>query len=262
MRYVNLTTKHLGRLALYRTKTTDFTSLNAPAGRDLVGEMAKACAKRGLGLFLYVSPETARTDGGFFELNRTIIRELLTQYGQIAGMWFDGIGHYHREPENYTRLSETFALVRELQPQCLISFKEGAMGQEDFISPEHFLLPAPIAWDTPLRQKRWDIRLERWNRQGRERWEKYFKDKPAEINTTMQVCQNRDGVGSPGGWINDERARHLSADEVIYLLGIARRLDANLLLNIGPRADGSIHPEDARALREVGRRIREDGWPR
>lgn len=259
MRYVNFTTKHLGRLAMYRTKTTDFSSLNSPAGRDLVQEMAKACSVRGLGLFLYVPPETARTDGDFFELNQTIIRELLTQYGPIAGIWFDGIGHYHRSPENYGRLSETFALVRKLQPQCLISFKEGAIGEEDFISPEHFLLPTPVQWDTPQRQQRWNVRLERWRRFNEQRWERYFKDKPAEINTTMQECFNRDGLGSPGGWINDERARHLTADEVIYLLGIARKPNANLLLNIGPRGDGSIHPDDAKTLREVGQRIRRDG---
>lgn len=255
MRYVNFTTKHLGRLAMYRTATTEFNSLNSPAGRDLVKEMAQACSERGLGLFLYVPPETARTDGDFFELNRTIIRELLTQYGPIAGIWFDGIGHYHRNPENYKRLSETFALVRKLQPQCLISFKEGAIGEEDFISPEHFLLPTPIKWDTPQRQERWNIRLERWNKQNRERWETFFKHKPAEINTTMQICHNRDGVGSPGGWINDERAKHLTADQVIYLLRIARKLNANLLLNIGPRPDGSIHPKDTKALKELGRII-------
>lgn len=259
MRYVNFTTKHLGRLAMYRTRTTDFTSLNSPAGRDLVGELAEACSKRGLGLFLYVPPETARTDGEFFEMNRTIIRELLTQYGPIAGIWFDGIGHYRRNPENYSRLSETFSIIRALQPQCLISFKEGAIGQEDFISPEHFLMPAPVKWDTPRRQERRDIRLQRWKRFQEEKWHKYFRHKPVEINTTMQECANRDGVGQPGGWINDNAARHLSADEVMFLIKVARSLNANLLINVGPVADGSIHPDDEKALREVGRRLRRKG---
>ena len=77
----------------------------------------------------------------------------------------------------------------------------------------------------------------------------------------MQECFNRDGVGEPGGWINDENARHLSADEVMYLLGVAQKLDANLLLNIGPRGDGSIHPLDRQALLEVGRRLRKEREP-
>ena len=261
MRYVNFTTKHLGRLAMYRTETTDFNSLNSPTGRDLVKEMADACAKKGLGLFLYLPPETARTDGDFYETNRTILRELLTQYGPIAGIWFDGIGGHRNNPENYTRLSETYALVRELQPQCLISFKDGAIGEEDFISPEHFLLPAPIQWDTPQRRERWGIRLERWTRFREEKWDRIFRHKPAEINTTMQECANRDGVGEHGGWINDNNARHLCADELMFLLKVARSQDANLLVNVGPIADGSIHPDDVKALTEVGKRIRENGFP-
>ncbi|MHC4539665.1 MAG: hypothetical protein ACYS74_07770, partial [Planctomycetota bacterium] len=150
--------------------------------------------------------------------NHTVLRELLTQYGPIAGIWFDGIGDYYNNPENYQRLSQTYALVRSLQPQCLISFKEGAIGEEDFITPEHFLLPTPIKWDTKQRQERWEIRRQRWEKKSRQRWEEHFRNKPAEINTVMQECFNRDGLGERGGWINDESARHLTADEVIYLL--------------------------------------------
>jgi len=261
MRYLTFTTKHLGRLALYKTSSTEFNSVNAPAGRDLVREMADACAARKLGLFLYVPPETARTDGPLWERNRVILREFLTNYGPIAGIWFDGISGFSKQPENYTRLPELFALIRQLQPQCLVSFKEGAIGQEDFTSPEHFHLGSETTWDTPQRQARWDIRRERWNRLYTERWEQLFKDKPVEINTTMQECLGRDGVGAPGGWINDEKARHLSADEVFYLLRKARQSDCNLLMNIGPRGDGSIHPADAKTLREVGRRNQTHGFP-
>ena len=45
------------------------------------------------------------------------------------------------------------------------------------------------------------------------------------------------------------------------MLAEARRDDCNLLLNIGPQADGSVHPEDVATLREVGRRIRKQGFP-
>ncbi len=261
MKYVTFTTQHLGRMYMYDTKVTNFTSLNSPAKRDLVSELAKACEKRNLGLFLYVPPATARTDDEHIEHNHTILRELLTQYGPIAGIWFDGIGNYYGNPEYYTRLSETYALVRSLQPQCLISFKDGAIGEEDFITPEHFLFPTPIKWDTKERQERWELKCQRWERKHRARWKKYFKNKPAEINTVMQQCANRDGVGKPSGWINDESARHLTADEIMFLYEKARSLGANMLLNIGPRGDGSIHPEDIKTLREVGRRLRQNGFP-
>ena len=257
MKYVTFTTQHLGRMYMYDTKVSDFTSVNSAASRDLVAEMARACQKKGLGLFLYVPPEVARTDDEYIEHNHAILTELLTGYGPIAGIWFDGIGYYNNEPENYKKLSETFALIRSLQPQCLVSFKEGAIGREDYISPEHFLLPTPIKWDTKERQGRWELRLERWEKQNRSRWEKYFKNKPAEINTVMQICFNRDGIGEHSGWINDESARHLTADEVMYLYDIARSLGANMLLNIGPRGDGSIHPEDKKTLKEIGRRLKQ-----
>ncbi len=256
MKYVNFTTRHMGRLAMFRTKTTGFNSLNAPAGRDLVKELAEACAKRGLGLFLYVSTETSRTDDEYFEINRTLLTELLTQYGPIAGIWFDGIGKYRNDPENYTRLSEQFAYIRKLQPQCLISFKEGGILEEDFTSPEHFHCAKPVKWDTPERQARWEHRLERWTRVQKDMWEKYYKNLPVEINTVMQECYNRDGVYEPSGWINDNNARHLSADEVMFLIETAWSVDANLLMNIGPLGDGSIHPDDLKALKEVGKRIR------
>jgi alpha-L-fucosidase len=183
-----------------------------------------------------------------------------SQYGPIAGIWFDGIAGFNKKPDNYARLTELFGLIRKLQPQCLISFKEGAIGEEDFTSPEHFHLAVPTTWDTRQRQAQWDMRMERWHRLYADRWETHFRNKPVEINSTMQECFNRDGVGEPGGWINDESAQHLSADEVMYLLQKARTSDANLLMNIGPRADGSIHPDDDRALRIVGHAIGEQGF--
>lgn len=58
-----------------------------------------------------------------------------------------------------------------------------------------------------------------------------------------------------------EGAYHRSADEVWRILAEARRDRCNLLLNAGPLGDGSIHPADAATLREVGRRLKTQGWP-
>jgi len=260
MRYVTFTTKHLMGLLMYKNSFTEYSSVNTAAGRDLVAEMVSACQKQEIGCFLYVPPEFAITTDPLYERNHILLRELLTNYGPVAGIWFDGIGKYYNNPENYTRLSETFALVRELQPHALISFKEGAIGEEDFRSPEHFLLPDPVDWKDEKRQAQWEMRLGRWKKNDESR-HLLFADKPAEINSTMQVCKNRDGEGDPGGWVNDESARHLNADEVWFLLSVARSKDANFLMNIGPRGDGSVHPDDEEALRAVGERIRTEGFP-
>ena len=62
-------------------------------------------------------------------------------------------------------------------------------------------------------------------------------------------------------WFNSQSARHRSADEVLRCLSDAGRHGANLLLNTGLLGDGSIHPNDAATLRQVGRWIREHGFP-
>jgi len=255
MKYVTLTTRHAGGLFLNETSLTDFSAVHAPAGRDLVGKMAKACAKRGLGLFLYVPPDVARDDGFYRDRNETLLRELLTDYGPLAGIWFDGINPFYEHPERYRLLAQKFALVRDLQPHALVSFKEGSLGKEDFVAPEHFLFPEPVVWNDDGRQRRWEEALEHWNaRFGAGRH--LFASKPVEICTTMQECLGRDGRGEDGGWVNNENVRHLGADDVAFLLKVAWSRDANLLLNVGPRGDGSIHPDDQAALREVGQRLR------
>ncbi|MCK5176018.1 MAG: alpha-L-fucosidase [Planctomycetes bacterium] len=262
MKYVNFTTLHLGRCFNFDTKVSSFNSVNAPCNRDLVAEMAAACQKYGLALFLYLSPEYAQDNPDTRQRNLNVIRELLTNYGPIAGIWFDGIGYFYSNPGNYTKLKDTFDYIRSIQPHCLVSFKEGAICAEDFISPEHFMLPFGYDWDTTGRGQQWQMRKDRWDIQNAERWKTCNQYKLREVNTVMQECFNRDAVHVKSGWINDESARHLSADEVYYWLTYARFTGSNLLMNIGPRADGSIHPDDVEALEEVGRIILKKGWPK
>lgn len=263
MKYITFTTQHLGRCYNFETAVSDFNSMKAPMQRDLVEELADACQKHNLALFLYVPPEFAKTSPDRRELNLQILEELLTGYGPIGGIWFDGIGDYYRHPENYTRLNETYDFIRSLQPHCLISFKEGATGEEDFLSPEHFMLPFEFEFDTPGRQERYQIRVDRWFGKNRNdiRWEQFGQFKLREVNTVMQECTGRDALHVPSGWINDERARHFSAEEVYYWLSYSRFTGSNMLMNIGPRADGSIHPDDLESLGEVGRMIEKQGWP-
>ncbi len=263
MKYITFTTQHLGRCYNFDTDASSFNSMNAPMKRDLVAELTDACRKYNLALFLYVPPEFAKTTEDRRELNLKILEELLTNYGALGGIWFDGIGNYYKNPENFTRLSETYDFIRAIQPHCLISFKEGAIGEEDFLTPEHFMLPFDFEFDTPGRQERYQIRVDRWYGKNRNdlRWEEYNKYRLREVNTVMQECMGRDATHVPSGWINDESARHLTAEEVWYWLTYSRFTGSNMVLNIGPRADGSIHPEDVKSLREVGKMIGEKGWP-
>lgn len=262
MSYITFTTHHLGGGYNFETSLSDFNSLKAPCKKDLVAEMAAACKSYGLALFLYVPPQISKTTDAIYEHNKTYLIELLTQYGPVAGIWFDGIGGYNKNPEDYEHLADLHALVKNIQPQALISFKEGALGDEDFISPEHFMLPFEYSWKDKGINKRFQIRVDRWKDTYPTRWEYGTKNKLREVNTVMQKCIGREDTGSDGGWINDETATHYNAEQVYNWLTYSRYTGSNLLMNIGPRRDGSIHPDDVKALREVGQMIKTKGWPK
>lgn len=233
MGYVNFTTRHLGDMYMFRTAQSKFTSLSSPAKRDLVGELAEQCQKKGLGLFLYCPPDVARTEPQeAFDRNLAVIKELLTQYGPVAGIWLDGIGSYYEEPKAYSRLDDLYNLIRSLQPQCLISFKQGT-GVEDFIAPEG------------LMHTKSDLIAQK-------AWEK-MSGKPGDICTNMQTA--------PPAWLYLEGCEHLNADQVLSLLADSFAQKANLTINTGPLPDGSIHTSDVTALREAGARIKEKGFP-
>lgn len=274
MKYINITTRHHDSFCLFQTKETDFHSLNSAAKRDLIGELAEACSRRGLGLFLYYSygadwrhPYFYSRDVGFetarpaydepeptylyrkeedfrhyIDFCHNQIRELLTQYGPIAGIWLDLIMACYYRPDLYP-VHETYSVVRELQPQCLISFKQGITGDEDFMSQEMSFTPvAPrlakrgAPPEVIARSERaWEIHKNKWN----------------EVCTILQHK----------GWGYVADTGHRTADEVMDMLKTAASKRCNLLANVGPLPDGSIHPEDLATLREVGRRIRAHGYP-
>ena len=233
MRYINFTTLHRGGLYMFRTRVSDFTSVNSPARRDLVAELAVQCEKKGLGLFLYCPPDLARTaPPEMFGRNCTVIRELLTHYGPVAGIWFEGVGSYYKEPAAYRRLHELYALIRSLQPQCLISFKQGA-GIEEFVAPGGLMPSKPGA----VAEKAWALDA----------------GKRDDICTSLQT--------SPPAWLYLEGCEHLNVDETLGFLADAFAQKANLTLSTGPLPDGSIHPADVAVLLQAGGRIRRDGFP-
>ncbi|QZE14269.1 alpha-L-fucosidase [Halosquirtibacter laminarini] len=262
MKYITFTTHHLGGCYNFNTSLSNFNSLNAPCHKDLVGELSKACKKYNIALFMYVPPFISETTDKMYEHNKKYLTELLTQYGDVAGIWFDGIGGYYRNPNNYTHLHELHQLVKKLQPHALVSFKEGAIGDEDFISPEHFMLPFEYHWDHPGITKRFRLRKDRWNGKQSKLWAQFNHTKLREVNTVMQRCEGREDTHCGGGWINDDSAQHYTAEEVYGWLKYSRSTGSNMLMNIGICKDGSIHPEDVKSLTGVGELIETKGWPK
>ncbi len=253
MKYINITSRHHDSFCLFETKYTEFNSVNSPAKKDIIAELAQQCHKKGLGLCLYYShgrdwrhPHAPNNDkwGGnarpfyktpepyyaygnehhleiYVEFMKNQITELLTNYGPIAAIWLDGIATPASRPKkiHLFHCPELYKHIHSLQPQVLVSYKQGLIGAEDFLAPEH----------------RWKGKI----------------NKPVELCNTLQ---NR-------GWGYNARSKHKSPDTVMKMLTDARKIPANLLLNTGPLPDGSIHPADVKTLREVGNHLRKYGFP-
>ena len=261
MKYITITSKHHDGFCLFETKATDFNVLNSPCGRDLIGELYEACEQKGLALFLYYSygadwkhPYFYPRENGWanarpaykepqpeYKFEKDIdfkiyvdfvhqqLRELLTQYPNIAGIWFDPIMGYYSRPDLFP-IDSTYALVRSLSPHALISFKQGANGDEDFMAPERGG-GAKVGQQFEVARMVYELN----------------KDKPKEICNTLQ----------PHAWGYNKQhdGNHKNADDILQMLEDASTMNANLLLNVGPKGDGSFPKEDIIAISEAGARL-------
>ncbi len=267
MKYITITTKHHDGFCLFKTKETDFNSINSPAKRDLIGELADACEREGLGLFLYYSyaadwkhpwfysreegwenarpPYPVKPSGYLYEKPEDFrkyvdfvhaqLKELLTQYPTVAGIWFDPIMGFYANPDIFP-IDETYALIRSLSPHALISFKQGANGDEDFVAPERGG-GAKVGKQYPIALKVYKLN----------------KDKPKEVCNTMQPHFPGVPGGATWGYNKALDGRHLKVEDVKKLLDDAKSFNYNLLLNVGPLPDGSIHSEDIETLSNLNK---------
>lgn len=266
MQYINLVCKHCDSFALWETGQGDFDVMHSACRRDLVGEMSEACRRHGLGFFAFyehgfdwrhphgpapwlfssrsVRPaydppdphyaaESEHDFQQYVEYANAQIRELLTGYGPIAGVWLDGIGIPLSGDKSLYRAPELYAMIRAAQPQALISYKYGLTGGEDFLAPEDDQLRHVPDGEIP---------------------------KPLEVCTCMQYYP--EGVRKKYHlWGHNEYAAHKDEHAVWEDLKMAARLKANLLLNVGPLPDGSVDPRDVAVIQAVGERLRREGFP-
>ena len=139
MKYMIFLVKHHDGFCLYDTQLTDYKSTSPEAAwqHDVMTDIAGACREAGLKLFVYYSqPDWHHPDYRSATHQRYIqylhgqIRELLTNYGRLDGLWFDGLGG---KPEDWDAES-LFKLIRRLQPHVLINNRCGIPG--DFDTPE------------------------------------------------------------------------------------------------------------------------------
>ncbi|MEI8375129.1 MAG: alpha-L-fucosidase [Planctomycetota bacterium] len=139
MKYLVFTTKHHDGFCEFDSKLTDYkiTSPQSPFGRDVVKELADACHEAGIRFGVYYSqPDSHHPDYRSANYPRFIkylhgqVSELLSNYGQVDVIWFDGLGG----SANAWDAPRLFALIKQLQPNIIINDRCGLPG--DFGSPE------------------------------------------------------------------------------------------------------------------------------
>lgn len=251
IKYITLVTRHHDGFSMWPTQYSDFHIGNTPFKRDIVKELADECHKQGIKIFFYYSlldwrrddysywtgrtgQNTGRTTHGdwlnYIQFMKNQLTELLTKYGEIGGIWFDGYwdqmdAESKDRKEHEVRLdwhiNELYTLIHQLQPDCLV-------GNNHHISP----LPGE---DFQM----FEQSVPNENTSGLN-FQKVSK-LPLETCATMNK--------SWGFNITDTSYKSLK--EIVYFLVKSAGSGGNLLLNIGPMPDGSIQEEFVNTLHDT-----------
>ncbi len=248
MKYITITSKHHDGFAMFDSKLTDWDIIDrTPYKKDVIKMLADECKKEGIKLFFYHSQldwfqenyfprgntgQTAgRPDKGdwykYLDFMDGQLTELLTNYGEIGGIWFDG--HWDKKDSDW-RLDKTYGLIHSLQPACLIG-------------SNHHLTPFPG-----------------------EDFQMFEKDLPGQKTTgfnqeqtvgqlPLETCETMNN-----SWgFNLQDKNYKSTKNLIQYIVKAAGLNSNFLLNVGPMPNGKIQPEFVSTLKEIGSWINKNG---
>ncbi len=247
MRYMVITTKHHEGFALFDSAHSDYDVMATPFRRDVMKELAEACAAEGLRMGWYYSimdwhhpdylprrgwelgerPAEGADMDRYVEFMHRQIEELLTKYGPIGVMWFDG----EWEPTwNHRRGQALYDHCRRLQPDVIVNNRVdvgrgGMAGMSDAGFAGDFGTPEQEVPATGLPGIDWETCMTMNDHWGYNR---------ADLNmkSTAELLQTLCDVASKGG---------------------------NFLLNVGPTPEGEFPPESVERLREIGEWMRVNG---
>lgn len=251
-KYICFTTRHHDGFSMFDTKVSDYDIMDAsPFKRDIVAELAEACRDEGIALHFYYSlldwtredypvGRTGLNTGrrgdsqdydSYMRFMKHQLTELLTNYGDIGAIWFDGLWDHDSDPQPFDwRLDEIYSHIHSVDPSCLIG-------------NNHHLTPF----------------------EG-EDFQMFERDLPGE-NTTgwaadqtvstlpLEMCQTMNGMW--GYKVEDQNYK--SVDELIRLIVRAASKGSNLLLNVGPQPDGNLPAAAVERLAGIGRWMEQFG---
>ena len=248
-KYICFTSRHHDGFSMWDTKQSDYNIMNTPYGKDVLRQLADECHRQGLKLHLYYSHlDWTREDypagrtgrhsksldnpdwRSYYNFMNAQLPELLTQYGEIGAIWFDGYWDHDSDKEPFDwELPYQYDMIHRLQPACLIG-------------NNHHL--------TPFEGE--DIQI-------------FERDVPGE-NTAglsgqeisrlpLETCQTMNGMW--GYKVGDQNYK--SVKELIHLLVRTSGKGANLLLNVGPQPDGTLPEAALVRLAEIGKWMSKNG---
>jgi alpha-L-fucosidase len=248
IKYITITSKHHDGFAMFATKQSDWNIVDrTPYKKDPLKMLAEACKKGGIKLFFYHSHldwnnpnyfplgrtghDAGRPEGGdwykYLDYMDAQLKELLTNYGEIGGIWFDG---WWDKPTADWRLDKTYSLIHSLQPACMIGNNHHVAVKpgEDFQMFERDLPGQNV---------------------GGHSKNSVVGEIPLETCDTLN--------GSWGYNKNDKAFK--TPRELVHYLVRAAGMNANLLMNVGPMPTGKIQPECVERLKAVGEWMAKNG---
>lgn len=255
MQYVVLTAKHHDGFCLFDSQYTDFKSTNTKLGRDIVRDFVEAVRAEGLRVGLYFTlidwhhpdyphygdryhpmrnhPECSNENRDFnryLEYMFNQAREICSNYGKLDLLWFD-FSYDHMRGETW-KATEFIEMVRSLQPNVIIDNRLEVSGEGfgslhdcrptpyhgDFVTPEKFIPPQGIL-DVEGNPMLWEVCATMNNNWGFNGTDPFYKPASMLIKKLVECV-------SKGG---------------------------NMILNVGPDAQGNIPPQSQAILRDIGR---------
>ena len=261
MKGVILTCKHHDGFCLWHTKYTDYNVANSPFKRDIVKELSDACRKYGIRFGVYLSPwdrhQASYGTPEYVTYYYNQLEELMTQYGDVFEVWFDGAnggdGWYGGASEKreidrstYYNSPKAWSLVNSLQPDAVI-FSDGGPGcrwvgnEKGFANPTHwsFLRSKEVYPGYPQYEE-----LQSGHADG-DAW------CASECNTSIRP-----------GWFyhesEDDKVKSVKELTDLYYRSVGH--NGTFLLNVPVDREGLIHPTDSatavqwheRIIRELG----------
>lgn len=258
---VILTAKHHDGFCLWPSQYTEHSVKNTPwrdGKGDVVRDFADACQKHGLRFGIYVSPwDRNHADygrPGYVEYYKNQIRELLTNYGPVFEMWFDGAsggdGYYGGQGGQRTIDYNTYydwknvrALIRELQPNCAIWCGQYREGDQ--------LIWADCRWGG---SEAGDVGDPCWNTMSSHKVDVDIPDYQHGHRDGDVWCPAEGDVSIRPGWFyhasQDGQVKTPEQLMRIYFSCVGR--GGNLILNVPPDRRGLVHENDVKSLQAFG----------